>query len=234
MKQYAIKEIFLTIQGEGCNLGEPSVFVRFVGCNLWSGYKKDRERDAINNSANCPFVCDTDFTKHNSFNLNKSDFIDRISEEAGGNCSWVVFTGGEPLLQLDKELVLGLQEEGFMVAIETNGTLSIEEKLGEGVELDWIACSPKVADRDLRLEVCHEIKILYPSYSPHDYDGLLERSKDVIQAKWLQPETTPRESSWETSGELLDNLTMENCVAEIKNLSGWRMGIQAHKYWGVA
>ena len=135
---YTVKEIFPTLQGEGAHTGRAAVFCRFAGCNLWSGREEDRV------SATCQF-CDTDFVGSDGLGggkfENAKDLADAIesfwnSTSAGPQQRYVVFTGGEPLLQLDEELIAKLHQKGFEIAIETNGTI----KVPKGV--DWVCVSP--------------------------------------------------------------------------------------------
>ena len=134
---YTVKEIFYTLQGEGAQSGRAAVFCRFSGCNLWSGREEDRS------SADCQF-CDTDFVGTEGLNGGKyassAALADEVEKQWGSNVNarrYVVCTGGEPLLQLDRDLVAAFHGRGFEVAIETNGTLSVPE----GV--DWVCVSPK-------------------------------------------------------------------------------------------
>ena len=135
---YSVKEIYFTMQGEGFHTGKHAVFCRFSGCNLWSGHEKDRV------NAICNF-CDTDFVGIDGVNGSKyvnasalSDKIDKVWNNFDDE-KFVVFTGGEPLLQLNSELIDALHQRGFKVAIETNGTLLPPENI------DWICVSPKKA-----------------------------------------------------------------------------------------
>jgi len=149
---YAVKEIFLTVQGEGVRAGTVSVFLRFAGCNLWSGLEKDRA------GAICKF-CDTDFVKTDGLNGGRYEadvLVEKVdSLWRGIGEKWVVCTGGEPALQLDTPLVAALHKAGFKIAIETNGTLDV----AEGV--DWICVSPK-ANAALVQTSGHELKLVYP------------------------------------------------------------------------
>src|SRR5690242_15763227 len=133
---YAVKEVFLTLQGEGAHAGRAAVFCRFAGCNLWSGREVDRA------TAQCQF-CDTDFvgtdgTRGGSYRF-AMDLVDAIEDEwgLGETDRFVVLTGGEPLLQIDDELLNALHDRGFSIAVETNGT--IDPPAG----LDWLCVSPK-------------------------------------------------------------------------------------------
>jgi len=138
MGSFAVKEIFLTLQGEGLQVGRPAVFCRFAGCNLWSGREEDRS-DAV-----CPF-CDTDFvgtsgTKGGRY-CGADELADAIEAEwTGGRTNRLcVLTGGEPLLQVDEELVRALHDRGFRIAIETNGTVPAP------AGIDWVCVSPRRA-----------------------------------------------------------------------------------------
>jgi 7-carboxy-7-deazaguanine synthase (Cx14CxxC type) len=154
MTSSAVKEIFLTLQGEGMQVGRPAVICRFAGCNLWSGREQDRH-EAI-----CRF-CDTDFvstdgTKGGRYRDARS-LVEAIAAEwAGGEAHRLcVLTGGEPLLQVDEDLVQALHAQGFRIAAETNGTLAALEGI------DWICVSPK-SDGELAIRRGHELKLVYP------------------------------------------------------------------------
>ena len=152
---YAVKEVFLTLQGEGRNAGRAAVFCRFTGCNLWSGLETDRA-DAV-----CNF-CDTDFVGTNGTGGGKFRDADSLASQI--DSQWigsessnklVVFTGGEPLLQLDTELVVEMHRRNFQIAVETNGTVT------PPAGIDWLCVSPK---SDARLVVTRgdELKLVYP------------------------------------------------------------------------
>lgn len=150
---YSVKELFYTLQGEGAQAGRPAVFCRFSGCNLWSGLEKDRD------TAKCNF-CDTDFKGTDGQNGGKYKTPTELATKAvglwpGGGKPYIVCTGGEPLLQLDVELIKAFQVMGFEVAVETNGTLIAPK------ELDWVCVSPKVIN-DLIQLTGDELKIVYP------------------------------------------------------------------------
>jgi len=142
---YSVKEIFYTLQGEGAQTGRASVFCRFSGCNLWSGLEKDRHKTV------CSF-CDTDFVGVDGEGGGKftdarhladaiiSTWPQQEKEQPSGATPYVVFTGGEPLLQLDEELIDLLHDAGFEVALETNGTIEAPQGI------DWICVSPKQLD----------------------------------------------------------------------------------------
>ena len=152
--KYSIKEIYYTLQGEGYHTGRPAVFIRFSGCNLWTGHEKDRS------GAICDW-CDTDFVGTNGINGGKfsvKEIINIINSQWKGNVlsePYVVCTGGEPLLQMDKALIKAIHKAGFEIGLETNGTLIPPDGI------DWICVSPK-ANADLILKNGNELKVVYP------------------------------------------------------------------------
>ena len=149
---YSIKEIYKTIQGEGAQSGRAAVFVRFSGCNLWTGREKHRS------TAICQF-CETDFVGTDGINGGKysaETLVKKINEIwSSKENGYIVFTGGEPMLQLDKELITECKNNNFETAIETNGTLDID------FEIDWVCVSPK-AGSELVLKHGDELKVVYP------------------------------------------------------------------------
>ena len=149
---YAVKEIFLTLQGEGMQAGRRAVFLRFAGCNLWSGREQDRA------TAQCSF-CDTDFVGLDGENGGRyaaAALAAKVEALWGrGDCPLVVITGGEPMLQLDAALVDALHGRGFEIAVETNGTLPAPEGI------DWICVSPK-AGTDVVQRSGDELKLVWP------------------------------------------------------------------------
>ena len=151
MKKYRVKEIFPSLQGEGQHTGTPAVFLRFAGCNLWSGKEEDRA------TALCRY-CDTDFVGGGEYDL--EELLDALAEtwQAVNAPPIVVVTGGEPLLQLDQPLIDGIREMGAEVHVETNGTVRL------GVDVDWVTCSPKPLGPALKLQGhdIDEYKVVYP------------------------------------------------------------------------
>ncbi|USI72247.1 7-carboxy-7-deazaguanine synthase [Sphingomonas morindae] len=155
---YAVKEMFLTLQGEGLNAGRRAVFLRFAGCNLWSGREEDRA------TAECTF-CDTDFVGLNGEQggryADAAALVDVVAAiwsqglNAPGAPRFVVVTGGEPMLQLDAPLIDALHAAGFEIAIETNGTLAVPETV------DWITVSPKAGTHVVQRSG-HELKLVWP------------------------------------------------------------------------
>ncbi|CAN7421276.1 7-carboxy-7-deazaguanine synthase [Phenylobacterium sp. LjRoot225] len=208
---YAVKEIFLTLQGEGGQAGRPAVFCRFAGCNLWSGREADRA-DAV-----CSF-CDTDFVGMDGPGGGRFAAADDLSaavERAwtgGADERLVVLTGGEPLLQVDTALIMALHARGFEIAVETNGTLEAPKGL------DWICVSPK-ADAPLAQTRGQELKLVYPQegVDPARFEGL------DFERFLLQPMDGP---------ERLANTAaaIAYCLAHPR----WRLSVQTHKYLGIA
>jgi len=230
---YRVKNIFRTVQGEGFWVGRPAVFVRLVGCNMWSGYENDRERDAERTGADCPLWCDTDFIKEGSTTYDAQGLADAMVEE-GGDIRFCVLTGGEPFLQANARLIDALHEAGFRVAMETNGTVSIEEAFWSderevSIPPDWIVCSPKLPEDDLALEYFDELKLIVPDYRPSAYADFAERARthemrgEAVPLLWLQPEDGPR---LEKAKQLAVDLALDH--------PRWRVGVQAHKVLGVA
>lgn len=205
---YKIKEIYYTIQGEGFHTGQAAVFCRFTGCNLWSGLEKDRQ------SAVCKF-CDTDFRGTDGVNGGKYTAIQltqKIHELwVGDTRPFVVFTGGEPGLQLDDTLVSECQSAHIYTAVETNGTVALPEGL------DWITVSPK-ANAELVLTTGSELKLVYPQveHSPDDFEHL------DFDHFYLQPCDDANQS---------DNIksTTAYCLANPK----WKLSLQTHKILGI-
>ncbi|PEN14245.1 7-carboxy-7-deazaguanine synthase QueE [Longibacter salinarum] len=229
---YRVKEIFRTVQGEGFWAGRPAVFVRMVGCNMWTGYEEDRARDAERTGADCPTWCDTDFTKEGSESLEAAEVVDRM-KTTGGPIDFCVVTGGEPFLQLDATLVRAMQDAGYEVACETNGTIKIEETFWDDKEQrvvmpDWIVCSPKLPEDELVLERFDELKLVVPDYHPDAYGDFAERATrheigpGLRRLLWLQPEDGPR---LEEAKDSAINLALQH--------PAWRVSVQTHKVLGV-
>jgi len=215
---YTVKELFPTLQGEGAHTGRAAVFCRFTGCNLWSGREEDRS------SAVCQF-CDTDFVGSDGDGGGKfetaQDLADAIeqawlSTQAGPQQRYVVFTGGEPLLQLDKELIDAIHHKGFELAIETNGTL----KVPTGV--DWVCVSPK-AGADLVVLQADEIKLVIPQSGHQNLENLLARFEKMdYHHRYLQPMDGP---------QLAENTQLAIQLCQKRPL--WRLSMQTHKIIGI-
>ena len=210
---YAVKEIFLTVQGEGVRAGTVAVFLRFAGCNLWSGLERDRA------SAICKF-CDTDFVKTDGVNGGKYNAPELARQVAdlwmGEGERWVVCTGGEPVLQLDDEIVAALHDQDFKIAVETNGTLAVPENV------DWICVSPK-AKAPLVQTSGHELKLVYPQVEndPSDF-AKLDFTHFCLQ---------PRDDSYLGAEKKADHsqAAFQYCLEHPQ----WRLSVQTHKSIGV-
>ncbi|WP_298252553.1 7-carboxy-7-deazaguanine synthase [Bradyrhizobium sp.] len=207
---YAVKEIFLTLQGEGAHAGRAAVFCRFAGCNLWNGREEDRV------TAVCQF-CDTDFvgtdgTLGNRYTTAEA-LADTIARQwTGDDCNrYVVLTGGEPLLQVDAPLIAALHARGFKIAVETNGTIEAPEGL------DWICVSPK-AGAQLVLRAGHELKLVYPQAGaePENFVGL------AFERFSLQAMDGP---------DVVENAAraVDYCLRHPQ----WRLSVQTHKSLGI-
>jgi len=208
---YAVKEVFYTLQGEGAHIGRAAVFCRFAGCNLWSGREEDRA------TAGCQF-CDTDFVGLNGPGGGRfqdaKELAGAIERCWPGNFSgrkFVVCTGGEPLLQLDRTLIDSLHERGFEVAVETNGTLTVPG----GV--DWLCVSPK-AGADLVQTTGDELKLVFPQFGaePQTFESLRFRHF------FLQPMDGP-------NLDANTRLAVRYCLEH----PFWRLSQQSHKFWGI-
>lgn len=211
---YMVKEMFLTLQGEGGQAGRPAVFCRFAGCNLWSGREADRA-EAI-----CQF-CDTDFVGTDGDGGGKFETAEKLAEtiasfwpESGPAMTvpgLVVFTGGEPLLQLDAALIDAMHARNFTIAVESNGTL----RAPEGI--DWLCISPK-AGTALEQTSGTELKLVYPQ------PGLDPATVEHLDFKhfWLQPMDGPNQN---------DNIqaAIRYCLAHPK----WGLSLQTHKLTGI-
>jgi 7-carboxy-7-deazaguanine synthase (Cx14CxxC type) len=207
---YSVKEIFLTLQGEGAQAGSRAVFLRFSGCNLWSGRESDRAM------AQCSF-CDTDFVGTDGLGggkfPNAAELADAVAAAWGGLPAQrlVVVTGGEPMLQLDQALVDALHDRSFRVAVETNGTIEAP------LSIDWICVSPK-ADTEVVQRRGNELKLVWPQ--PQIEPAELETWD--FEHFLVQPmDCTERQAAIDASVQLV----MER--------PRWRLTLQAHKMIGL-
>ena len=207
---YSVKECFLTLQGEGAQSGRRAVFLRFAGCNLWSGREQDRA------TADCRF-CDTDFVGTDGQGGGKFATADRLADaverlwgdDRAGRL--VVVTGGEPMLQLDQELVEALHQRGFEVAAESNGTLPAV------TGLDWLCISPKSGTR------------------------VVQRSGDELKLVWPQDGIDPAElERWKFKHFLVQPMdcadrqaALQAAIALVMERPRWRLSLQAHKVVGL-
>ena len=211
---YSVKEAYVTLQGEGAQTGRAAVFLRFAGCNLWSGREQDRDH------AVCQF-CDTDFVGTDGEGGGKFSGADALAEHvrsvwnAGqgrtGGTPYVICTGGEPLLQLDEAAISALHKAGFEVGVETNGTLPAPSGI------DWICVSPK-ANSILKQTSGHELKLVYPqSLAPPDTFTALDFDHFFLQ---------PMDSE-----KTVDNIAAAAAYC-MKNPQ-WRLSLQTHKLIGL-
>jgi 7-carboxy-7-deazaguanine synthase len=203
--RYQVKEIFRTLQGEGGLVGTPMVFLRFAGCNLWSGREEDRA------GARCDF-CDTDFRGGEA--LDAPAIVARIEALPGPR--WICCTGGEPMLQLDRRLLGALHEAGYQVAIETNGTVSIDEVRGL---IDWVCVSPKTPEGELRVREGDELKLIYRGQSAAEIDRLAALP---FRHRSLQPE-------WGARYEAM----LAGALDYLRGQATWRLSVQVHKIVGM-
>ncbi len=206
---YAVKEIFLTLQGEGMQAGRRAVFLRFAGCNLWSGREQDRE------TAQCTF-CDTDFVGTDGENGGRYADAEALAAKVGslwgeGDRPLVVITGGEPMLQLDASLIDALHARGFEVAVETNGTLPA------AAGIDWICVSPK-AGTDVVQRSGNELKLVWPQ-AGIDPGQLIDWSFDHFL---IQPKDGADRETWRSEAV---NFVLKN--------PRWRLSLQTHKLLGL-
>jgi 7-carboxy-7-deazaguanine synthase (Cx14CxxC type) len=207
---YSVKEIFLTLQGEGGQTGRAAVFCRFAGCNLWSGRQADRA------SAVCTF-CDTDFVGVDGEGGGRFETPEALARAVSAR--WrgppearsVVCTGGEPLLQLDAPLIAAFHAEGFAVAVETNGTIAAP------AGLDWICVSPK-ADAPLAQTSGQELKLVYPQagVDPARFEAL------SFERFYLQPMDGPDRAA-------ATRAAVDYCLSHPR----WRLSLQTHKFLGI-
>ncbi len=207
---YAVKECYLTLAGEGFNAGRVAVFVRFAGCNLWSGREEDRA------TAVCRF-CDTDFVATDGPGGGVYRSAGELADKAAGlfpagEPPFVVCTGGEPLLQLDDDLIYALQDRGCEVACETNGTISFGD-----ARPDWVTVSPK-AGAELVLTGGDELKLVYPQAGaePERFEHL------CFEHFYLQPMDGPHLAA-------NTRAVVEYCLRHPL----WKLSVQSHKLWGI-
>lgn len=205
---YTVKEIFLTLQGEGMQAGRRAVFLRFAGCNLWNGREKDRV------AADCAF-CDTDFVGTDGVDGGRYDaegLADRVESLWGASeRRLVVVTGGEPLLQLDAALIGALHARGFAIAVETNGTLPAP------AGIDWLCVSPKAGTKVVQRSG-DELKLVWPQQGIEpadlagwDFDHFLIQPMDGADAR----------------------AALDASIAFVMANPGWKLGLQTHKLIGL-
>lgn len=214
-RSYRAKEIFYTLQGEGAHTGRPAVFCRFSKCNLWNGKEESRAQSV------CDF-CDTDFIGTNGQNGGVYSAAELVAKVAScwpkqQGVPYLVCTGGEPLLQLDKTLVANFQQAGFEVAVETNGTLPAPDNI------DWLCVSPK-ANAEVVIDTCDELKLVYPQPL-----AMPERFTHIkAQHYFLQPMADYQIASsneQDTLSQTHTQAALEYCLAN----PTWKLSLQTHK-----
>ena len=208
--KYSVKEIYYTLQGEGYHTGRPAVFIRFSGCNLWTGHEKDRSGAICN-------WCDTDFVGTNGINGGKfsaQEITNIINSLWKGNVQtepYVICTGGEPLLQMDESLIKAIHKAGFEIGLETNGTMIPPDGI------DWICVSPK-ANADLVLKNGNELKVVYPQC------GMNPRMHEKLKFDhfYIQP---------------MDGIDQKNNIKRSEKFvldhPKWKLSLQTHKILGI-
>jgi len=215
MKIYSVKETYVTLQGEGAQTGRAAVFLRFAGCNLWSGLERDRGRAVCN-------FCDTDFVGTDGDNGGKFEGPDALAEHVAaiwhdsapdGGAPYVICTGGEPLLQLDAPAIAALKRHGFEIGIETNGTLEAPEGL------DWICVSPK-ANAPLKQTSGNELKLVFPQ---DEVEAQPDRFESLqFQHFFLQPKDDRAQAQ-----------NIAAAAAYCMKHPKWRLSLQTHKLIGL-
>ena len=208
--KYSVKEIYYTLQGEGYHTGRPAVFIRFSGCNLWTGHEKDRSGAICN-------WCDTDFVGTNGINGGKfsaeevTNIINSLWKDNMQTEPYVICTGGEPLLQMDESLIKAIHKAGFEIGLETNGTMIPPDGI------DWICVSPKT-NADLVLKNGNELKVVYPQC------GMNPRMHEKLKFDhfFIQP---------------MDGIDQKNNIKRSKKFvldhPKWKLSLQTHKILGM-
>lgn len=195
--KYRINEWFYSVQGEGIRAGTANVFLRFQHCNLRC------------NHAEQGFDCDTEFVSGREYELD--DLIGEILE-CGGDCRNLIFTGGEPTIQVDRPLIDTLKALGFFLAIETNGTREVPEGL------DWITVSPKTAEHTIRQRKANEVKYVR-SYGQSIPQPLVIADHYLVSPAFIGPDVDFKNLEW--------------CIRLVKENPTWRLSVQQHKFWMV-
>ena len=204
-KRYTVNEMFFSLQGEGARSGTANVFVRFSGCNMRCDLKAGKGSPG-------GFACDTEFESGRA--MTGAQIVTAALKLAPKAGLGVIFTGGEPALQLDQALVDSMRKAGFgPLCIETNGTIDIAP-LG----LDWISLSPKVAEHSVRVKTCSEIRYV------RGYGQGIPRPVAKAQRKFISPAF---------SADSLDAQTLRWCVDLVKANPDWALSVQQHKTWGI-
>lgn len=192
-----VNEVFYSLQGEGVRAGTAALFLRFTGCNQQCRVETHG------------FDCDTEFASGRDLTL---DEIIVALRKAGPLCQWVILTGGEPALQVDRAMIDGLHAAGYKLAIETNGSIELPPGL------DWVTVSPKVAEHAIRQRTADEVKYV------RAYGQAIPRTVVRAEHKLISPAF---------DGGRLDPKTLAWCIQLVKDNPGWRLSVQQHKYWAI-
>jgi organic radical activating enzyme len=213
VKTYGVVEIFETLQGEGYHAGTPATFVRLAGCNLWSGVESTRDSDAWRSGARCPMFCDTDFKIRER--LTADQIRNRVADL--GAKPLTVITGGEPLLQLDDDLVQALRSLRGMLAIETNG--AVAPRFTPWARL-WLTLSPKLDRSSTLLKRADELKLVWPAHEPSDWaDFPVPEGQRFLQPQAHKLRRLPD--------------VEQACASYVVRNPQWRLSLQTHKILGV-
>ncbi len=197
MKRYVVKEVFYSLQGEGVRAGTPALFLRFAGCN------QDCRKETHG------FDCDTDFSGGEKLTL--PEIVERMRGQSP-SCPWIILTGGEPALQVDRDLIDGLHASGFKLAIETNGSIALPDGL------DWITVSPKVPEPEVRQLKADEVKYVRACGQPIP-EPVVEAEHKLISPAF--------------DGHHLDPRTLQWCIELVRANPDWRLTVQLHKFLGI-
>lgn len=238
---YAVKELFFTLQGEGAQSGRAAVFLRFTGCNLWSGRDEDRAKGA----GGCARWCDTDFVGTDGENGGRYDartlagraraLWDHAVVDGSSARPYIVCTGGEPTLQLDEALIEALHEEGFEIAIETNGTRALPRGI------DWVCVSPK-AGAPLVVTAGDELKLIYPQGTedtdPKRFEALSFRHwfvqpMDAVPSLTVLETAAGADEARARAARVAREAHTKACIALCHARPRWRLSLQTHKLAGI-
>lgn len=196
-RTYRVNEIFYSVQGEGMRVGTANLFLRFSGCNLTCRAETHG------------FDCDTEFASGRD--LSTEDIVAQL-RETGPACNWIVLTGGEPALQVDRELIDALHAADYKLAIETNGSIALPDGI------DWITVSPKVAEHAIRQRTADEVKYV------RGHGQAIPKTVVKATHKLISPAF---------SGDQLDSRTLAWCIDLVRQHPDWRLSVQMHKAWRV-
>jgi 7-carboxy-7-deazaguanine synthase len=215
MKTYTVKERFRTVQGEGHHVGTPAIFIRLAGCNMWSGREQDRERDSQRNLAHCPRWCDTDFVGGSK--MSAHDVETWLEEQPA--VPLVVITGGEPMLQVDNDLLDAVWNGApeARIAIETNGSFRPDwypDRPEQATSKLWVTMSPKQPRSHIALPWANELKLVWPDYDPADWAGF------PADHRFISPRA---------DRTIRDEVVEQDAAVWVSEQFGWRLSLQTHK-----